>query len=187
MLQEKVIERVGDPTPIPVDVRVVAATNQDLEAKIRRGEFREDLFYRIKVVHIEIPPLRERRMDIPLLVEHYLDYFGRKLQRSASGVMDSVLERFMNYPWRGNVRELEHALEHALILCHDSLITLEHLPKDLLVEREASSLNSSKNDEPEQLREALALAGGNKAKAARLLGISRRTIYRKISEYGLIT
>ncbi len=185
VLQEKVIERVGDSKPIPVDVRVAAATNQDLGEKIRRGEFREDLFYRLKVVHVNLPPLRQRRQDIPLLVEHLIEKFNVSLGKNVTGVSSEVQKFFFSHAWPGNVRELEHVIEHGFILCEGPVLSLEHLPPDLLQQPLSGSAagTSQPSDMPEAIRQALKDAGGNKAKAARLLGVSRRTIYRKLEEF----
>ncbi|MEJ2191734.1 MAG: sigma 54-interacting transcriptional regulator, partial [Nitrospirota bacterium] len=131
VLQHREFERVGDPSPRRVDVRVVAATNRDLKEKVRKGEFREDLYYRLKVVEIHLPPLRERREDIPLLVEHFTGHFNRKLERAVQGVSDEVRRLLAEHAWPGNVRELEHALEHAVILARSEVLTLEDLPQDL--------------------------------------------------------
>ena len=180
VLQEKEIERVGTTTPIPVDVRVVAATNQDLTERIRRGEFREDLFYRLKVVTVKLPPLRARREDIAPLVSHFLHQFNQKLGREVQDVAPAAMNLLLAYPWPGNVRELEHALEHACILCRNGRIEVEHLPAEM-----TAGENASAPDEATSLaciRRALSAAGGNKTKAARMLGISRRTVYRKLDE-----
>lgn len=188
VLQEKVIERVGDTRPIKVDIRVVAATNQDLVNKIKNGEFREDLFYRLKVVTVKLPPLRDRRPDIPLLVKHFIDRFNRKLNRQIRGISAEVRSFFMTYHWPGNVRELEHILEHAFILCPHTTIAMEHLPPDLqgnvIVEVSPPSFATGNN--VQAIRQALETTDWNKAKAARLLGMSRRTIYRKIDEYQIV-
>jgi PAS domain S-box-containing protein len=195
VLQNKEIERVGDSKPIKVDVRVMAATNRDLRQLMREGKFREDLYYRIKVVEIHLPPLRERKEDIPLLAEHFVEKLNIKLQKNIEGVSQDVIKRFMSYSWPGNIREMEHTIEHALILCHKSVVTLEDLPPDMLQQADAGgqalALGSPRQkysagaDERQAIIEALAKAGWNKSKAARLLGISRRTIYRKMEEYGI--
>ncbi|MHB8707401.1 MAG: sigma-54 dependent transcriptional regulator [Desulfuromonadales bacterium] len=185
VLQEKQIERVGDSTPIDVDVRVVAATNQNLLAKVRRGEFREDLYYRLKVVTVELPPLRERRDDIPLLVEHFRQQLNRELNRSVERISDEVLDLFMEYNWPGNIRELKHALEHALIRCRQAEVLLEHLPAELRRGRETMLASSGENEEA-AIREALRRVGGNRVKAARLLGIDRKTLYRKLEKYHIV-
>jgi DNA-binding NtrC family response regulator len=185
VLQEREFERVGDSTPIKVDVRVVAATNQNLEEKIRRGEFREDLYYRLKVVEIRMPPLRERGEDIPLLVEHFLEKFNKKLSKDIVSVSSDVQKIFMEYPWPGNIRELEHTMEHAFVLCRQKTITVDDLP---FVFRKTDGENiplpvNPKYDERREIISVLEKTGWNRMKAARLLGMSRSTIYRKIMEY----
>ncbi|MBT1070537.1 sigma-54-dependent Fis family transcriptional regulator [Pelotalea chapellei] len=185
VLQEQEFEPVGDSNSIKVDVRVIAATNQDLAEKVRLGTFRSDLYYRLNVVRLIIPPLKDRRDDIPLLVEHFLEKFSRKFKRPLSAVSRDVLELFMHHSWPGNVRELEHTLEHAAILCPSTVLSVEDLPQDFI-----SAVRHHPHDEvPDSafekqltLAEALEKAGGNKAKAARLLGVSRCTIYRKLQE-----
>jgi transcriptional regulator with PAS, ATPase and Fis domain len=188
VLQERKIERVGDSTPIPIDVRVVAATNQDLQTKIQRGEFRQDLFYRLKVVRIPLPPLRERKEDLPLLVETFIRKFNEKFGKSVRSITDNVLDLFMNYDWPGNIRELEHVLEHAFVLCRDSFIAKVHLPPEFKSAAPSSPPDlpwGHRDDEERAITEALKKTDGNKAKAARLLNISRRTLYRKIDALGL--
>jgi len=187
VLQEREFEKVGDSHPIKVDVRIIAATNRDLRAKVRLGEFREDLYYRLKVVEIALPPLRERRDDIPLLVDHFLQMFVKRFTKGIDGISDEVMSTFMRYPWPGNVRELEHAIEHAFALCHDRTIMVDHLPTEIkgYFEAKAQAPEAKVVDEPRKILKALNKADWNKAKAARILGISRQTIYRKIEEYKL--
>ena len=188
VLQEKIIERVGDSKPVKVDARVIASTNKDLREKVQKGEFREDLYYRLKVVEVAMPALRERREDLPLLIDHFCGIFNERLHRNVEGVSQEVLNIFMHYPWYGNVRELEHAMEHAFILCRSSVITSEHLPVELqefrLSERsagpKATALSALTAD---AIIAVLTKTRWNKTKAARLLGISRRTIHRKIREF----
>lgn len=190
VLQEKEFERVGDTTPRRVDVRVIACTNKDLKEKVRCGEFRQDLYYRLKVIEIVMPPLRNRLEDLPLLVDHFRRAFNERFQKNVEGISIDVLDVFMDYPWPGNVRELEHVMEHAFVICHGGTITLKHLPADI------RNYEPSRNRPPGQLRakpptdeqeiiEALKQAGGNKSGAAKILGISRRTIYRKIEAYNI--
>jgi len=187
VLQEMEFERVGDSTPIKVDVRVIAATNKDLREKVRNREFREDLYYRLKVVEIALPPLRKRREDIPLLIEHFIKKFNKKLNKDIVGVSAEAQDRFMNYDWPGNIRELEHTLEHAFIVCRQNSIAIEDLPPDFKSVKKGTSPLSNKHDnELQVIMEALQKAGWNKAKASRLLGISQRTIYRKIQEYNIV-
>jgi PAS domain S-box-containing protein len=187
VLQEKEFERVGDSTTIKVDVRVIAATNQDLSQKVREGKFREDLYYRLNVMKINLPSLRERREDIPLLVEHFIRKFNAKFGKDIVSVSKDVEKIFMDYEWPGNIRELEHTIEHAFILCRQKTIGMEHLPPEL---REASAKQTSADpdldlNDPEVILNALREASGNKTRAAELLGISRRSIYRKIKELNI--
>ena len=188
VLQEKEFERVGDTTPIKVDVRVIAATNQDLQEKVRRGEFREDLYYRLKVVKVTLPPLRERPEDIPLLVDHFCKSFNKKLKKNIRGVSDQVLRTFMYYPWPGNVRELMHALEHAYILSQDPVITVDDLPSEIrdYSKSKIPFLKDKSTLQPEEIIQALEKTDWNKAKASRLLGVSRQTLYRKIEDYKIV-
>lgn len=189
VLQDKVIERVGDSTPFKVDVRVIAATNQDLARKVKDGDFREDLYYRLKVVELALHPLRQRKDDIPLLVDHFIQKLNTKFNREIVAVSDDVLNIFMNYDWPGNVRELEHALEHAFIVCRQDTITADHLPKNTDMFDRVSSAPAAEaetDSEQERITAALKRAGGNKSKAARLLGVNVRTIYRKMKKYNII-
>jgi PAS domain S-box-containing protein len=186
VIQEKVLERVGDSTPLKVDIRVIAATNQDLSKKVKLGQFRNDLYYRLKVVEVALPALRDRKDDIPLLVEHYLKVLNNKLNKNIEAVTNSVMEIFMNYDWPGNVRELENALEHAFILCHQNMISNNHLPKELRgLSNEITPSLTDSEAESTAIVEALRRAGWNKSKAARLLGITVRTVYRKIEKYNI--
>jgi two-component system response regulator HydG len=189
VLQETEFERVGDSTPLRVDVRVIAATNKDLSEKVRKGEFREDLYYRLKVVEIALPPLRERPEDIPYLTDHFLSKFNAKLGREVRAVSADVRKIFMEYHWPGNVRELEHALEHACVLCSTGTITREDLPSHFMDFPGAGTLAvaSGERNEVAQILGALEKTAGNKVKAAKLLGIDRKTLYRKIDKYGITT
>ena len=185
VLQEKEFERVGDTKSIKVDVRMIASTNCDLRTKIQHGEFREDLYYRLKVVEVNLPSLRERSEDIPLLVKHFCRLFNRSFNKQIEGVSDEVMEMFMHYRWPGNIRELEHALEHAFVLCHGRTIEVDHLPAEFRGSGgfKIPQITSFIDDESQNILRALQQTGWNKARASRLLGISRQTIYRKIDEY----
>ncbi len=183
VLQDMEFERVGDANPIKVDVRLIAATNQDLLKKVKRGEFREDLYYRLKVMTITLPPLRDRRDDIPPLVDHFLKKFNKKFSKNIQGITANVQGLFMDYPWPGNVRELEHAVEHAFVLCSQPVINVDYLPSEL--KQRVSSLED-KSGRPEVVLNVLEKTAWNKAKAARLLGMSRRTLYRKIKDYKIV-
>lgn len=185
VLEEREFERVGSSTPTKVDVRMIAATNKNLKEKVSLGELREDLYYRLKVVEIRLPPLRERREDIPLLIEHFRNGFNAKFKKNIEAVSCDVLKAFLNYPWPGNVRELEHTMEHAFVLCSQNIITFDNLPLDFLSAPEIEHRSPDETQEADlhAILEALDKTGWNKAKAARLLGIDRVTLYRKIRKY----
>ena len=181
-------ERVGESKPVRVNIRVVAATNQDLKQKVAAGEFREDLYYRLKVVEIHLPSLRDRRNDIPLLLEHFLKKFNRTFGRDIGGISTDAFNVLMLHTWPGNVRELENTIEHAFVRCRQGVITVEHLPQEF--GEVALQVNFDKGPDGEQqeaqrIRRALIKTDWNKTRAAELLGISRRTIYRKIDQYGI--
>jgi DNA-binding NtrC family response regulator len=187
-----------------VDVRVITATNADLKEKVRRDQFREDLYFRLRVVDIILPPLRERREDIPLLAQHFLTLFDNKMGKGVNSFSDSVMKLLMNHSWPGNIRELEHVIERAYVLCSGDTITSDHLPAELMtagppskkayeqkapqpthVQPLSSSPGESEEDEVARIIDALRRTAGNKAKAARLLGVDRSTLYRKISGYNI--
>lgn len=185
VIQEKEFERVGESKPRKIDIRIIATTNRNLKERVRLKHFREDLYYRLKVVEVILPPLRERISDIPLLIEHFYKLFNRRFNKDIEGVSDDVFRIFSAYPWPGNVRELEHAMEHAFVLCRSRFISVEHLPLELKEHPIYPKLYSKKNTplKLQTILEALEKTAGNKTKAARLLGISRKTIYRKLSQY----
>ena len=187
VLEEREFERVGESVPIKADIRVIACTNRDLKEKVRLGEFREDLYYRLKVVEVKMPSLRERVEDIPLLVEHFLNIFNKSFQKDIHGLSDEVVEVFMNYLWPGNVRELRHSIEHAFVLCRGPIICLDHLPVDIRGHHDnGQRINKKRSvDERKEILTVLDRTYWNKAKAARLLGIDRSTLYRKIHKYRL--
>jgi len=184
VLQEKTIERVGDTRTRQVDVRVIAATNRDLPGRIREGAFREDLYYRLKVVEIHLPPLRERLEDIPLLAEEFISEFNERFGKNVEGITDDALNMLLNHQWPGNVRELRHLIERAVILCKGNLISLSDLPLESRTIKEDGRPSES-GDEAERIRMVLAQTGWNKSRAARQLGMSRQTLYTKIKEHGL--
>jgi two-component system response regulator HydG len=187
VLQDKEFERVGDSKPVKVDVRVIAATNKDLLEKVKRGEFREDLYYRLKVVEVSLPPLREKREDIPCLTGHFLGQFNAQFHKAIGAVSADVEKIFLNHPWPGNVRELKHAIEHSFILCRGDTITVDHLPHHLTASWSAgdSSRPASGNIDAQTILQALEKTAGNKARAARLLGVDRKTLYRNIEKYNI--
>ncbi len=196
-LQEGEFERVGDTKTIKIDVRIIAATNQDLKKLIKNGEFREDLYYRLNVIPIYLPPLRERKDDIPFLIEHFLDKCLKKIKRKKiKGVSKEVMKIFIAYDWPGNVRELENFIERAVILTKDEWIQRADLPEFL----QETKLNEFQNNENQHLplKEALKYSekeiiervlkdcNGNRKKAAEFLGINRTTLYNKMKEYGFL-
>jgi two-component system, NtrC family, response regulator HydG len=187
VLEEREFERVGSSTPTRVDVRVIAATNRDLMEKVSLREMREDLYYRLKVVEIRLPPLRDRREDIPLLVEHFREGFNLKFKKNIEAISADVLKVFLKHPWPGNVRELDHTMEHAFVLCNQDIITFEHLPPDFMSHPKGArhSADETRQADTRAILKALESTDWNKAKAARLLGIDRVTLYRKIKRYSL--
>jgi PAS domain S-box-containing protein len=188
-IQEKEFERVGDSTPIKVDVRVIAATNQDLSRKVKTGEFREDLYYRLNVVDLALPPLRERKDDIPLLTDYFLEKFNIKFSKNVVAVSEDVKKIFMDYAWPGNIRELEHTLEHAFVTSRQNIITIDQLPRSFndFYGKKSPYPKEEGLVGPQAVVDALKRAGWNKSKAARLLGVNVRTIYRKIEKYNIKT
>jgi len=190
VIEDKKIEPLGTTTTTSVDVRLVTATNQDLSSLLESGEFRQDLFYRINVIKIEIPPLRERREDIPLLVDHFVKKFNLKRGRLVEGVSDEVTDVLMKYDFPGNVRELENMIEHAFILRKEGLIRPEDLPEEVAKRSGTGSASIKKTSllmrsEAETIRKALDRHNGNRIETARELGIDRTTLWRKIKRYGL--
>jgi two-component system response regulator HydG len=192
VLQEGEIRRVGGDQTIKVDVRVIAATNKDLLAEVAAGRFREDLYYRLAVVPVSLPPLRERAGDVPLLVRHLLERIAEGRRRPTPRIDVEVLDALERYPWPGNVRQLENVLRRLSLMAGDAPITREVVESDadlarLVLAKTASAtpILSMVKTEEEQIRRALDASGGNRDRAARLLGISRATIYRKMREFGL--
>jgi two-component system, NtrC family, response regulator HydG len=184
VLQEREIERVGDTTPTKIDVRIITATHCNLQEKVQRGEFRQDLYYRLNVVRLEVPPLRERIDDISLLSTHFLQKFSQTFNRNFSNLSDDVLSAFRAHSWPGNVRELEHLIEHACILSQGPIITSDALPAEFFSNNRLQAAASRPTTPPPELslQEALRRTKGNRTEAARLLGISRRTLYRRIEQ-----
>jgi len=190
VLEESIVERVGDNTSIRVDVRVISATNKNLKERVSQGAFRDDLFYRVNVIPIFLPPLRERSEDIPLLAEAFFRRIRLKSASKAKGISNEVMHVFMEYPWPGNVRELRSAFEYAIVCCGDSLIRLRHLPPRFhqvtQVEGAAQKVSMSREETQKQdLSHALELAGGNGSEAARILGVSRVAVWNRMKRFGI--
>jgi len=189
LLQEKVYEPLGSTESVKADIRVLAATNRNLDELMEAGKFRRDLYYRINVIKITIPPLRERKDDIPLLAQHFIDHYNSLYSKEITGISDAAMACLLDHDYPGNVRELENAVEHAFILCRGGLILPEHLPQQFRkgTEGEAPVIKPATLDEIEALaiRESLKRNEGKKKAAARELGISRSTLDRKMRKYGI--
>ena len=193
-LEEKTFRRVGGTRDINVDVRIIAATNRDLEQAIRDGRFREDLFYRLQVVPIRIPSLRERREDIPLLVQHFIDHFNQDLRRDTRGVEPEAMKRLMAHDWPGNIRELRNVIERIMILEDKEQIEVSDLPRGVgdgnsaRVEDQRLEVGGMTLDQMEELaiRQALERSSRNQVRAAKLLGISRDTLRYRMKKFGLL-
>ncbi len=185
VLQEREIDRVGGKDPVKVDVRVIATTNRDLALECAEGRFREDLFYRLNVFPLRVPPLRERPEDIPLLAEHFIRNFSAVAGKTIRGCSDEVIEDLQQMPWRGNVREFENVLQRAVFLCSGDTVGRGDLMVDHAGPRPAPAGNGKLKDmEKDMIMKTLKEVNGNKAKAAKLLGVSVRTVRNKLSEYG---
>lgn len=190
VLETKQFERVGDLRPIAADVRIITATHRDLESLVSGGTFREDLFFRINVIPIHLPPLRERLEDLPLLVEHFLKHLRRRSGKRISGLTREAMKMLLDHPWPGNVRELKSVLEYAFVVAEDGLITPAHLPpklggQKLPVDMPSETRATPDADEKTALIAALRQARGNQSQAAALLGVSRVTVWHRMKRYGI--
>lgn len=197
VLQEKEVQRVGSEETIKVDVRIVAATNRNLEADVANGRFREDLFYRLNVMNLNVPPLKERQEDIPLFAQHFLKKFADKNRKTVKGFVPLAVDMLLNYDWPGNVRELENAIERAVILLTGEHITEKQLPLNITKKYPDLSTSpiaaapvmdgtrSMEEIEKEAILATLKASGGNKSETARRLGITRKTLHNKLKNYGL--
>lgn len=197
VLQEGTFEPVGSEKTKKVQVRIISATNKDLKELTRKGAFREDLFYRLVVVPIELPPLRDRRNDIPLLVENFLQSIVSKLNREKMVISKEALSIFMSYSWPGNVRQLQNAIQYTMIKCHGTTIQPEHLPPEINGSMSSFTFTQVHTGQPgkvgrkpklseKSVSMALEKAGGNKAKAARMLGVGRATLYNFLKDNELL-
>lgn len=188
-LQDHRIRRIGSNEEIEVDVRIVAATNRNLEELVKRGIFREDLYYRLNVVNIHIPPLRERKDDIPVLVEHFIRKYGIENNRKVYGISDDAMKILLSYDWPGNVRELENVIQRAVTLSHGPIIRPEDLPNHLYRKEPfhiaSEELLPLREIQKRYIMKVLEKTGGNKTKAAEILGINRKTLYRIARRYGI--
>mgnify|MGYP006266898193 CR=1 FL=1 len=190
VLQEKSFERVGGEQTLSVDTRIISATNKELKAEIERGRFREDLFYRLNVVNIHIPPLRERKEDIPLLVSAFVKEFAAENDKPVEGIDPKARSILYNYSWPGNVRELRNCIESAVVMSKDHVITADDLPPSVTADTESNYVRielgmSMEDAEREIIRANLASQNGNKSRTAEILGIGRKTLHRKVAEYNI--
>ncbi len=200
VLEDQTFRRVGGVKDLSVDVQVVASTNRNLEVAVKEGKFREDLFYRLSVIPIVIPPLRERKEDVPLLVEHFIYRYNQQFRKAVKGITSEGMKLMMNYSWPGNVRELKNAIERAMILVDRDMIDIPHLPIRIAEPASVAPLSHASGEYPvklpregagledierELIRQALEYTNSNKTKASKLLRISRDTLRYKVKKYDL--
>jgi len=181
VLDEKMFYPLGSAKPIRVDVRIIATTNKDLQQMMKSGSFREDLYYRLNVEEIKIPPLRERAVDIPLLADHFLRQYSNKLDKHVQRVNPGAMKILLNYTYPGNVRELKHIIEHAVIVCNGDEINIDDLP--FSIKKKAS--HAPAHNEEGELLDVLRSNGWNRGKASKALKINRTTLWRRMKKYGL--
>jgi two-component system response regulator AtoC len=193
VLQEDEVRMIGDSKSMKIDVRVIAATAKDLEEEVKKGAFREDLFYRLNVLPIKVPPLRDRAEDIPLLCDHFIERFNSRLNKKIEGIAPAAMSHLLEYAWPGNVRELENMIERALVLAEDSLLQPDHFPAEISRKFGGDQMNelfdghslkaAQKFIEKRLITKALRKTGGNRTQAARLLEISHPSLLSKIKLY----
>lgn len=194
-LQERTVRPVGKDREVPFDTRIVVATNKDLEAAVDAGAFREDLYYRVNVIQIDLPPLRLRANDVLLLAQHFIEGFSQRYEKSVAGLSAGAADKLLAYDWPGNIRELQNAIERAVALAHFEEITVDDLPQKIrryrgwsaTEELASGELLPMAEVERRHIQRVLSSVAGNKRQAARILGLDRRTLYRKLERYGLIT
>jgi len=190
-IEEKEVRPLGSNHSEKVDTRLVSASNRNLEILIQDGRFRQDLYYRLNVIRLELPPLRERQEDIPLLVDHFIQKFSRQSHRAVTGIEPDALAALMSHRWPGNIRELEHTIERAVLLGTENRITLRNLPPQIIARQDgAPPLTQAvakgytlRELEKEYIKRVLESTRGNKTEAAKILGVDRTTLYRKLLEY----
>lgn len=189
VIEERDVRPIGDTNSYPIDVRIISTSNRDIVASIQQGRFREDLYYRLKVIDIEMPPLRERREDIPVLVQHFIHKFSKELKKGVSEVSKDALKILVNYFWPGNVRELENIIQRAITLSQHEVILPEDLPASIIQKTDEKLFEKAIEEkftldqlEKEYIKKVLIETGGNKSKAAERLGLDRKTLYRKLGE-----
>jgi transcriptional regulator with PAS, ATPase and Fis domain len=185
VLEEKVVTRLGGTAPVPVDFRIISATNRDLQAAVKEGSFREDLYWRLNVVHVHIPPLRERPEDVPVLAEQFLAKFARSMSRRPMRFSPEALDALAAYPWPGNVRELQNAIERAVVVGRNEVVRAEDLPLRVTQAPASAPPGSLAEAERAHVLSVLEASGWNITRAARVLDVDRVTLYNKIRKYEL--
>ena len=189
VIEEREVRPLGDTNSYPIDVRIISTSNRDIASLIQQGRFREDLYYRLKVIDIEMPPLRERKEDIPILVQHFIHKFSMELKKAVSSVSEDALKILLNYFWPGNVRELENIIQRAITLSQHEVILPDDLPASIIQKTDEKLFEKAMEEkftldqlEKEYVKRVLIETGGNKSKAAERLGLDRKTLYRKLEE-----
>jgi len=189
VIEEREVRPLGDTNSYPIDVRIISTSNRDIASLIQQGRFREDLYYRLKVIDIEMPPLRERKEDIPILVQHFIHKFSKELKKAVSSVSEDALKILLNYFWPGNVRELENIIQRAITLSQHEVILPDDLPASIIQKTDEKLFEKAMEEkftldqlEKEYVKRVLIETGGNKSKAAERLGLDRKTLYRKLEE-----
>jgi len=190
VLEEKVIERVGDSSPMPIDVRILSATNRRLTDLVARGSFRQDLYFRINVIPVTMPALRDRLEDIPVLSDAFIRRLQLKTGKQVEGIGADAMRALMDYPWPGNVRELRSAFEYAFVTCHEPIIGIQHLPPNIVqganpLKTHEKSVKIVEQKKKLQLIKALEQTNGNQSKASEILGVSRVTVWNRMKKYGI--
>ncbi len=191
VIQERVYEPLGSTSGVKTDLRILAATHRNLDEMVKNGHFRQDFYYRINVIHLELPPLRERKEDIPFLIRQFIDRFNLTRSEKVSGISNSALKRLMNYNWPGNIRELENIIERAMVFCNNKIIEVGDLPDSMTAPNDYATASAGpiqkavECSERQAIRSALKECNGNRRKAAEMLGIDHTTFYRKIKRLGI--
>ncbi len=190
-LQERTLFRVGSTKPLTVDVRIIAASNQDLGELIKAKLFREDLFYRLNVIRIDLPPLRERVDDIPLLTRYFINRFNKKMGKNIRKISEEAMDAFLHYSWPGNIRELENTIERAVAITGTHEISKEDISSDIIAFSSTAQIDWNlekvgENCELEHIIKVLNLADGNKKQAAKMLGLDATTLWRKMKKHGIV-
>ena len=194
VIEEREVRPLGDTNSYPIDVRIISTSNRDIASLIQQGRFREDLYYRLKVIDIEMPPLRERKEDIPILVQHFIHKFSKELKKAVSSVSEDALKILLNYFWPGNVRELENIIQRAITLSQHEVILPDDLPASIIQKTDEKLFEKAMEEkftldqlEKEYVKRVLIETGGNKSKAAERLGLDRKTLYRKLEERNIFS